>query len=140
MTASNDLDLKGNFQMHPFAELITEISAAGMSGSLRVARGDHKLIVYFDEGSVIFAVSNARKFRLFDILLRENRIDKEFLLKTPNFANDMEFADVLKEQGLLTEEKAKEIFAKQVEGILARPSDGRTESGRSARLHGFAAA
>lgn len=119
MTTANDLDLKGNFQTHPFAELLTEISVAKFSGSLRVARDDHKLIVYFDDGSLIFAVSNARKFRLFDILVRENRVDKEILGKTPNFANDIEFANALRENGMLTEDQVSEVFAKQVEGIIA---------------------
>lgn len=118
MTSQNDFDVNGDLQTHPFAELLTEIASAKLSGSFRVAHGEHKLIVYFDNGDVIFAVSNARKFRLFDILLRENKVDRETLVKIPNFANDIEFASAMKESGTLTEDQVGEIFARQVSGIL----------------------
>lgn len=118
MTPQNDFDLSGNFKTQPFAELLTEIFLAKLPGSFRIAKGDHKTIIYFEDGEVIFAVSNARKFRFFDILLRENRIDKETLTRTPNFANDIELAAALKESGILTEEQAAELFAKQVGGII----------------------
>jgi len=118
MTSQNDFDLSGDLKVHSFAELLVEIAAAKLSGSARISCGDRKLIVYFDDGAVIFAVSNARRFRLFDVLLREGRIDKELLSKTPNFANDIEFAAVLKEAGRLTESEVKELFERQVSEIL----------------------
>jgi curved DNA-binding protein CbpA len=118
MTSQNAFDLSGDLRTHLFGELLVEMASAKLSGSFRVSRGDQKLIVYFDNGEVVFAVSNARKFRLFDSLLRENRIDKQALGKTPNFANDIEFAAVLKEEGILTENEVQDFFTKQVGGIL----------------------
>ena len=118
MTSQNDFDLGGDLKAHSFAELLVEIAAAKLSGSARISRADQKLIAYFDDGAVIFAVSNARRYRLFDVLLREGRIDKELLGKTPNFANDIEVATVLKDTGKLTEDEVKELFEKQVSDIL----------------------
>jgi hypothetical protein len=118
MTPQNDLDLKGNFQTHPFAELLTEIARAEFAGSLRIERGDQKMIVYFDEGEVIFAVSNARKFRLSEILGRDNAAVKEFVAKAPPFANDLEFARVLKEKAVVTDEQIAEGFTRQSEAII----------------------
>src|SRR5215813_13607125 len=109
MTSQNDFDLSGDLRTHLFAELLVEMAAAKLSGSFRISRGDQKLIVYFDDGAAIFAVSNARKFRLFDILLRENRIEKQALSKTPNFANDMELAAALKDGHILTEDQVQEL-------------------------------
>ncbi|MEP7074681.1 MAG: DUF4388 domain-containing protein [Acidobacteriota bacterium] len=118
MTPQNDLDLKGNFHTHPFAELLTEISAAKLAGSLRIERGDQKMIVYLDDGAVIYAVSNARKFRLSEILGAENAAVKEFLTKAPAFPNDLEFANALKERSVLNDEQVKAGFTKQAEAII----------------------
>src|SRR5262249_22591096 len=46
------------------------------------------------------------------------RIDKQVLAKVPNFANDLELATVLKDKGILTEDEIRELFTKQVTGIL----------------------
>src|SRR5215470_7666944 len=110
MTSQNDFDLSGDLRTHLFGELLVEMASARLSGSFRLNRGDQKVIVYFENGAVIFAVSNARKFRLFESLLRENRIDKQALGKTPNFANDMELAAALKDRGVLTEDETQEFF------------------------------
>src|SRR5262245_46090710 len=110
MTSQNDFDLSGDLRTHLFGELLVEMASAKLSGSVRLSRGDQKVIVYFENGDVIFAVSNARRFRLFDILLRENRVDKQALGKTPNFANDMELAAGLKDKGVLTEDEVQELF------------------------------
>ncbi|MGH9819563.1 MAG: DUF4388 domain-containing protein, partial [Pyrinomonadaceae bacterium] len=139
MTTQNDFDVSGNLSTHSFAELLTEITVAKLSGAFRVAKGDQKLIVYFDNGDVIFAVSNARKYRLFDILLRENRIEKDLLGKIPNFANDMEFAAALKEKGMFTDTQIREIFVNQVRGILTEAlswSEGEWTFSPLARLRG----
>lgn len=118
MTPQNDLDLKGNFQTHPFAELLTEIAAAKLAGSLRIERGDQKNIVYFDQGTVVYAVSNARKFRLSEILVSEKPAVKDFLAKTRNFPNDLEFANALKDKAVLTDDEIRTAFVQQIETIL----------------------
>ena len=118
MTPQSELDLNGNFNTHPFAELLTEIAAARFPGSLRIERSDQKMIVYFDQGAVIYAVSNARKFRLSEILACETPAVKEFLARSPKFGNDLEFANGIKESGILNEIQVKEAFTQQVETIL----------------------
>src|SRR5215210_7671960 len=100
MTAPNNLDLEGNFQDHPLAELLIEIKEARLDGSLRLSRENQKVIVYFGGGEVVFAVSNSRSARLSEILLRENKIDKSLLSENANFAGDLEFARVLIEKKL----------------------------------------
>ena len=58
---------------------MAEIGQARLSGSLRLSDKDKKSILYFKSGKVVFAVSNARSARLFDILLRRNKLTKEDL-------------------------------------------------------------
>ncbi len=118
MTPPNNLDLQGNFQKYPLAELLVEIAQARLDGSLRFSHENQKANIYFKTGEIVFAVSNARSSRLFDILLRENKIDKKLLAQTPCFANDHEFAAVLVEKKLFSKEEIDAVFAHQIKNIL----------------------
>ena len=118
MTPKIELELQGNFRMHPFAELVTEISNAGLTGSLRVTDKEKKWVIYFQAGQIVFAASNARTSRLFDVLLRHNRITKTDLAKCPEYANDFEFATFLQENGLLTKEEVDKLFIDQIKKII----------------------
>src|SRR2546421_4969546 len=99
MTANSNLELQGTFLTRPFAELVVEIAAAQLTGSLRVADKDRKSIVYFKSGRVVFAVSNARSARLFARMLSCGTVSKEDLKKIPNFQNDLEFTAFLQDSG-----------------------------------------
>lgn len=118
MTPQSELEVQGNFLSHPFAELIAEISQARLTGSLRVAEREKKCVVYFKSGLVVFAVSNARSSRLFDIVSRRKKLDPAELSKLPNVANDFEFAVFLQEKNLLTKDECDRLFADQIEAIL----------------------
>lgn len=118
MTPRPELEIKGNFLSHPFAELLSEIKRAGLNGSLRVSEKGHKSIFYFRKGSLVFAVSNSRAFRLFDILIRRDKLSKEDLAVIPNFSNDLELAEYLNEKGLLPRSETDRLFAEQIEGIV----------------------
>ena len=118
MTSENTLDLKGNLKTHPFAELLVEIAQAKLSGSLRLSRDDQKTIVYVNEGEIVYAVSNARAFRLFSVLLGQNKIDKQVLAQYPNFANDIEFAASLQKKDLFTKEQIDTQIITQIKQIV----------------------
>ncbi|MBX3298979.1 MAG: DnaJ domain-containing protein [Acidobacteria bacterium] len=127
MTQPSDLEIRGDFRSHPFAELTAEISAARLSGSLRFELGERKFIVYFRMGKIVFAVSNARKFRLFEMLINRGRMVRDDVIKAPNFANDHEFAQYLRDTGFLSHEECQEIFQDQVRAIISEvmlASDG----------------
>ncbi len=118
MTPQSELEIKGNFFSHPFTELLAEVSQAGLNGSLRVTEKDTKCVVYFKRGQVVFAVSNARSTRLFDLLLRRNKLKKEDLVQIPNFSNDFELTKFLTEKGILTKDETDRLFKDQMESIL----------------------
>jgi len=118
MTALNNLDLEGNFHASPFAELLVEITEARLDGSLRLTRENQKVVVYFNAGEIAFAVSNARSARLFDILLRENKIDKNLLSENPDYAGDFELAKLLIEKKLFDKQEINALFVGQIEEIL----------------------
>lgn len=118
MAPQSELELKGNFRVHPFAELLAEIGEAGFNGSLRVSEQDKKCIVYFKAGQIVFAVSNQRSTRLFDILLRREKVTKDDLVKIPNFSNDFEISDFLMKNGVISQPERDALFREQIESIV----------------------
>src|SRR5688572_32886082 len=102
MTPQPELEIRGNFLTHPFAELLTECRRARLTGSLRVSERDKKCVFYLKSGSLVFAVSNARSSRLFDMLIRRGKFSKEEIAKIPNFSNDFELSAYLQENELLS--------------------------------------
>ncbi len=118
MTPRPELEVKGNFLTHPFAELLTECARARLNGSLRVTERDKKCIFYFKNGNLVFAVSNARSSRLFDVLIRRGKLSKDDIAKIPNFSNDFELAAFLQSKNLLTQAECDRLFIDQIEEIL----------------------
>jgi len=118
MTAESNLDLSGDFRTHPFAELVVEIVKARLSGSLRASRNKHKIVIYFREGEVVYAVSNAREHRLFSVMLNRKKIDQKTLAKFSNLANDLELATQLRQQKIFSKQEMEEIVVLQIESII----------------------
>lgn len=118
MTAQTNLDLKGTFQHHPFAELVVEIVHARLSGSLRVANGNRKSVIYFRDGVVVYAASNSREHRLFNVLLQRNKVDQKTLARVPEFANDFELAAALEEKGIMPKADIAQFVGFQIEAII----------------------
>lgn len=84
----------------------------------RVSYSDKKSVIYFKGGKVVFAVSNSRSTRLFDILLRRGKLTRDDLVQIPNFSNDFELSAVLQEKNILSKAEADHHFSEQVEGII----------------------
>jgi len=118
MSAQPGLEITGNISDRPFADMVAEIAQSSLTGSLRLSSGDKKSIAYFRAGKLVFAVSNARSARLFDILLREKRVSKDDVVKAPNFANDIEFSKHLVESGKLNDAECTALFQKQLVAIV----------------------
>ncbi|MEO7658727.1 MAG: DnaJ domain-containing protein [Pyrinomonadaceae bacterium] len=118
MTPQSELEIHGNFLTHPFAELLVEIAEARLHGSLRVSDEDKKCVVYFISGRIVFAVSNGRSTRLFEMLLQRGKLTKEALVKIPNFASDFDLTAHLQENDILTKAECDALFTEQIQGIL----------------------
>lgn len=118
MSPQTKLEIKGNLNEHPLAELLVEITEANLSGSFRLSKDDEKVIIYLNEGKVVFAVSNLRQHRLFSIALEESIITKDQLLTLSNVANDMELSANLTAQNLVSQEDVTNLVVKQIEEII----------------------
>lgn len=118
MNSLKNLELNGRLRHHSLAELIIEVTAANLNGSLRLENADRKSLFYFDAGELVFAASNAREHRLFEILLRENKITKDQLAAIKNFTNDLELKEALLEQNIFSEPEIDALFSAQIREIL----------------------
>lgn len=118
MTTQSNLEIKGNLREHPLAELLLEISQTNLSGSIRLANAERKAVVYLNEGKVVFAVSNSREHRLFEMLVREKRFPAKQIVEMPNFTNDLELGKALVKNQLMKKSEADEFFVSQIKEIL----------------------
>ncbi len=82
-----------------------------LKGSLRLTNKEQKAIIYIESGKVVFAVSNMREHRLFQILLDENQIQKQELVKFERFTNDLYLAKNLVDKNYFTQEDINKISA-----------------------------
>lgn len=118
MTPQNSLDHKGKLSTYPFAELLVEIGQAKLDGSMRLSGGDSKAIVYFRDGAVVYAVSNAREHRLVNVLVDSRRLEQTAVPGLPKFSNDVELAGLLTAHGILRKEEVDDAVVAQIETIL----------------------
>ncbi|NNF00325.1 MAG: DnaJ domain-containing protein [Pyrinomonadaceae bacterium] len=118
MTSENDLEITGKLSQHSSAELLIEVYLSKLSGTLRLSNEKRKAVVYFDEGKVVYSVSNSRTNRLFEVLLQENVIPKEKLVEIEGFTHDLHLAKNIVGQGLLPQDAINSIFSLQIKQIL----------------------
>ena len=118
MSSPNNLEINGNLLRHPLAELLVEILQSRLTGSLRLSHHNNKTIIYMKNGEVVFAVSNQRQHRIFEILLGVGAVTKRQLVEIPEFTNDFALAEALRERANFSESDIKAVFTQQIEGIL----------------------
>lgn len=126
MLPVKSLEINGNLSKNPLAELLAESFILKLSGSYRLSNQALKIIIYFREGDVVFAVSNSRQHRLFDLLLNLRQITREKLTRFENVANDLEFGQNLVEQGVFSQTDIDVLFTEQLKQVLQTALDWKT--------------
>jgi curved DNA-binding protein CbpA len=111
--------MNGHLREHPLAELIREISAAKLSGALRLARERVQAVVYAEAGQVIFARSNLRVHRLAVCLHRWGALAEDKLsAQVTEFMSDAEASAALVASGALTTDALAKLLARQATDVL----------------------
>lgn len=118
MESQSSLDTNGDLRINSLAELIAEIAQNKLDGSLRTTNADQKIAVYFVDGELVFAVSNARQHRLFEILLQAGRITKDQLTAIPEFTNDLALKENLLKNNLFEKAEINDFFSGQIYAII----------------------
>ena len=113
--------MNGQLSEHPLAELIQEIKAAGLSGSLRLAHERVKVAIYFEEGGITYATSNLRAHRLSECARRWKIVAVQQLASARENVPDMQLGLELVERGDLSREEFEELLARQALEVL-RPA------------------
>jgi curved DNA-binding protein CbpA len=114
--------MTGKLNEHPLPELIREIVAEKLSGSLRVEQERIKAAVFFDKGALRYAASNLRPHRLAESLRRWRVItDEQFASLPQGGTSDADVARTLLEQKVLTEEALSELRSRLAADVL-RPA------------------
>src|SRR3954471_6460297 len=111
--------MNGRLSNHPLAELVREISDARLSGALRLERERAKAVVYFDDGEVAAAVSNARALRLAEVLRRSGVVDASRIYAVVGERMPDERAGAaLLQSGLLDESGLRRLQERQTKEVL----------------------
>jgi curved DNA-binding protein CbpA len=130
--------MDGQLSDRPFAEIISEIMSARLSGALRLARERAKAAVYFAEGRVVGALSNLRAHRLAEQVRRAALVSEEQLAElTSGGATDERVAAGLLRSGALAREELVGLLTAQsieVLRLLLRWEDGAWEFDPRVRL------
>jgi len=109
--------MEGKLSEHPLAELIREISATKLTGSLRLECARAKVAIYFEGGQLVFAASNLRAHRLREVVKR-NGLTEAHVAEFSANAPDEEFAAAMIKTGVLKPETLAAIRANQVCDVL----------------------
>lgn len=109
--------MNGQLSERPAAELIHEILAKSLSGRLQLQRDRIRVAIYFDEGALRYAASNARSLRLREYLLKAG-VAEEALARYDQRGSDLELVKALCADHVLTSARAQEIQTKQVTDIV----------------------
>jgi curved DNA-binding protein CbpA len=115
--SQNDPQKEGQLAQHPLAELIREISNAGLSGALRLSRDRAKVVIYFNNGDLLFATSNLRAHRLAEVLTR-NGVPPEKLRDYASTGSDQELGASLVKSGAITPAVLQNARSSQAADVL----------------------
>lgn len=128
--------MDGKLSEHPLAELVREITAAELTGVLRLARERARAAIYFETGQLVFATSNLRAHRLREVVKRNGLTDAH-VAEFPTTTSDDDLAAAMIQRGLLSPRTLEAVRANQVRDVLRVAllwTDGTWEFDRRVRL------
>lgn len=110
--------MKGTLTDQPLAELIREISAKGLSGTLRLEHERAQTAVYFDKGQIVYAASNLRTLRLREYLSKRRLVSEKERARLDDNLSDLAVAAALSATGTLKQKDIDALFAILVVDVL----------------------
>jgi curved DNA-binding protein CbpA len=113
------MSLKGNLAERPFPEILRNISSGSQSGTLAVRRDAIEKKISFEQGSVVFAVSNAPEDNFGELLIKIGRLSPSQLDEVLGISsNGKPFAQVLVEKGLFDQAQVREFLELHVQELI----------------------
>lgn len=115
-----EITLQGTLKFFPLSEILTFLNIGKKTGTLNLICASKKADIYFDSGSLVYAVSNQEKFRLAAILIRKKKIDEAGWkqLEELMVQQGEKFGRIAVERNVLTEEELQDYLKIQVSEII----------------------
>lgn len=110
--------MAGQLNQHPLAELVREISAANLSGALRLSHERARAAIYFEDGRIVYAASNLRAFRLSQCVRRWKVLTEQQVPALPAATSDLEFGKALVKTGAISLKLLEEFVERQVSELV----------------------
>jgi hypothetical protein len=116
----NDPSLRGSLTSFRLPDVLTFLASARKNGTLTLTSGGNESIVYYDNGSVVYAGSNQESLRLSAVLLRKKKIStvQRDAIDTLMHAEGGRFGQIAVQQGMLTDEQLRDFLKVQVSEII----------------------
>jgi curved DNA-binding protein CbpA len=130
--------MNGTLINQPLVELIREISAKGMSGTLRLERERVQTAVYFEKGQLAYAASNLRTLRLREYLSKRGLLSTSDLENLDSNLSDLALAETLSANGKLKANQINSVLTTLVGDVLRVAllwTEGTWEFSERARLN-----
>jgi len=111
------LSEKGNLSQTPVIKLLLSIYEQSMTGILYLKQDDILKVLYFNEGKLVWAISNSNQDSLLNILIEANFSNELELNEFNKDSNKDTFGKILVEKGIITLEElidATKIQLKQI--------------------------
>ena len=109
--------MNGQLSEHPPGELIREITSKSLAGKLQLERERIKVVVYFDNGALLYAASNLRTLRLREYL-RKTGVAEAVMDRYGERRPDLELAKSLLKDNLLSSASTEQLQTRQVTDTL----------------------
>jgi hypothetical protein len=110
--------MNGQLSEQPLAELIREISAKSVGGRLSLEHDRVKIVIYFEDGTLVYAASNLRTLRLREYLKKTELVSETDLARFNDRLPDIELLKQLTAQKLLSTTAADQLHTRQVTDVL----------------------
>ncbi len=110
-------EMTGQLSEQPPAELMRELSAKSLAGKLQLEHDRIKVVIYFNNGELLYAASNLRQLRLREYLLKAG-INEAALARYEGRRPDLELAKVLCADHILSPAVGEQVQTKQVTDVL----------------------
>ena len=110
--------MNGQLEQQPLAELISEISERGLSGTMRLQHQQDKAAVYFEEGKIVYAASNIAQMRILQYLKQHGLISETKFSALGNNRSDLSLISELCARGILDQAGVLLVISNQVSDLL----------------------
>jgi hypothetical protein len=112
------MSLKGNVEAFSLAAILQSIKTNQHSGTLKIEKDKNKKLIYFTQGEVYLLSEGVKKMRKMGHHLVKNRIVSEKAIQDALIEQRQTnklLGEILKEQGLITDEDINKILIHQIE-------------------------